>query len=83
MPRLPETNKKYMRKYYSDPEKRRLKRLRDNDRYAYEKKNWRIPKWKELAHVGGYGKWPKRLQTRKKNRSDWARTTNRVRKKVN
>ena len=83
MSRSPEYNKEYMRAYYKKAKNRKLKKLRDNDRYEYEKENWKIPKGKELWHTWGRGRWPKRVQTRKANRAAWAKTTLRVRKKPN
>lgn len=83
MSRKPSYNKTYMRKYYSKHKNRTAKKTRDNDRYAHIKKNGKIPKGKELHHKNSYAKWKTRVVSRKKNRQLWAKTTLRVRKKVN
>lgn len=64
------------RRYFADPKNRSIKRQRDRDRYHYEKKNWKIPKWYELDHAKWYGKWRKQVIPKKLNRQKWAYTTN-------
>lgn len=46
--------RKYMNKYYANPENRRIKQVRDNDRNAYKKKNGlkKMPAWMHLDHAG-------------------------------
>jgi len=39
MARSKEDQRIYMNKYYKNPENRRIKQVRDNDRNAYKKKN--------------------------------------------
>jgi len=45
----------YMNKYYANPENRRIKQVRDNDRNAYKAKKWitKMPAWMHLDHVWG------------------------------
>ena len=55
MARSKEEQRIYMNKYYKNPENRRIKQVRDNDRNAYKKKKWieKMPKGMHLDHVWG------------------------------
>lgn len=53
---------------------------RKRDRRAYEKKHGKIPKWKELDHVGGLHSWKVRVISKSKNRAGWAKKTNKKRR---
>lgn len=75
-PRVRKTTRIAKRKYFADPKNRAIKQKRDRDRYHYEKKNWKIPKWYELDHSKWYGKGRKQVIPMKLNRAKWARTTN-------
>lgn len=67
--------------YFSDPKNRAIKQKRDRDRYHYEKKNWKIPKGKELDHWGWYWRWKLRVIPKAVNRRKWAITSAKVRRK--
>ena len=81
MSRLPAKNKEYMKEYYKSPIKRQAKKNRDNDRYAYEKKNWPIPAGKELGHKKIYARGKATVISKKSNRVKAAKTTERILKK--
>lgn len=83
MSRTPEKNKEYMKRYLANPKKREEKQKRERDLYKYEKKNGKLPKGKELDHKNWNAKWPVRVISKTKNRQLGAKTTLRVRKKVN
>ena len=87
MSRSKEEQRIYMNKYYANPENRRIKQVRDNDRNAYKKKNWlkKMPAWMHLDHVWGkhsssaYSKMTKKqLIPAKKNLAKAAKTTKKI-----
>lgn len=80
-----------MREYYKNPENRRIKKVRDNDRNAYKRKLGisHMPVGKHLDHIGWkFAKKPYSTTTvtvvisAKKNLAKAAKTTNNMKKKL-